>query len=193
MVGIIKIKKRKAFTLVELLVVVAIIGILASLIILNLMKAKSASRDARRAGDISMIKKAVEAYFVENTKYPPTPTGCTNKFSSPELDYWASGSCLTDTYIVGVTNYIAVLPKDPGPALLSGGKNQRGYMYYADNNSAGSSYYKILVSLPESCKDKKYQNIVDPKRDGGTVPEKVERGLNCWGWSYYSDDAGGSY
>lgn len=64
------IKNKKAFTLIELLIVIAIIGILASLIIANLSTARARARDAQRKAHFSQLQSALEMYFDKNGQYP---------------------------------------------------------------------------------------------------------------------------
>ncbi len=59
------------FSLIELLVVMSIIGLMASLILVNLTKSTRKSRDARRKNDISQLQKALQLYFDDKKSYPP--------------------------------------------------------------------------------------------------------------------------
>lgn len=63
-------KKQKGFTLVELLIVIAIIGLLASVVMVSLDNAKQRSRDATRVQDIRGVISALELYFNKNNGYP---------------------------------------------------------------------------------------------------------------------------
>ena len=64
------INKKKGFTLIELMVVIAIIGILASIVLVSLNSARKKSRDARRLSDIKQLQLALEMYFDSNGHYP---------------------------------------------------------------------------------------------------------------------------
>lgn len=77
------INNRKGFTLVELLVVVAIIGILAGAILLNLSKEAEKAKDARIKSSMNQIKTRVESMRVENPDllYPNKTT-----FDDPAKD-----------------------------------------------------------------------------------------------------------
>lgn len=62
--------KRGGFTLIEMLVVIAIIGLLSSAVIVGLNDARSRARDARRIQDIRQIQNGLENYYAENASYP---------------------------------------------------------------------------------------------------------------------------
>ncbi len=61
---------KKSFTLVELLVVVAIISILAAGLLVGLGTARKKARDARRLADLRNVQSALEAYYAQNNEYP---------------------------------------------------------------------------------------------------------------------------
>ena len=62
---------RKGFTLIEMLVVVAIIGLLSSTILVGLGNARSRARDARRISDLRQIQTGLENYYVEHDQSYP--------------------------------------------------------------------------------------------------------------------------
>ncbi len=62
--------KNKGFTLIEILIVVAIIGILASIILVGLGSFRSRGRDARRIADLHQVQNGLELYFTKNGSYP---------------------------------------------------------------------------------------------------------------------------
>jgi len=61
---------RKAFTLIELLIVVAIIAILAAIAVPNFLEAQTRSKVSRGKADMRSIATAVEAYKVDSNQYP---------------------------------------------------------------------------------------------------------------------------
>jgi len=61
---------QKAFTLIEILVVIAIIGILTSLLLANFAQVRSRARDNQRKSDLNQIKKAFQMYLDDNYAYP---------------------------------------------------------------------------------------------------------------------------
>lgn len=94
--------KQKGFTLVELLVVVVVLGILATVTvgILNNSGLRQKARDSQRVADLKKIQTALELYFGQNRQYP------------------AAAASWTDTAAAGfngvlVPSYLSSLPKDP--------------------------------------------------------------------------------
>lgn len=68
-------KKAKGFTLIELLIVIAIIGLLATLAIVSLTTAQEKARDAKRIADMKLYQNAIELWFSENPAGYPTVDG----------------------------------------------------------------------------------------------------------------------
>ncbi len=63
-------KRSDAFTLIELLIVVAIIGILAAIAVPNFLNAQIRAKVARAEADQRSIGTALEAYQLDNNAYP---------------------------------------------------------------------------------------------------------------------------
>lgn len=62
---------RQGFTLMELLIVIAIIGILVSVSVASYGSAQKKGRDARRHGDMNTLRNAWEQYYADsNGNYP---------------------------------------------------------------------------------------------------------------------------
>ena len=63
-------KTQRAFTLIELLIVVAIIAILAAIAVPNFLEAQARAKVARASSDMASIATALESYRVDNNAYP---------------------------------------------------------------------------------------------------------------------------
>ena len=64
------IRMRKGFTLIELLIVVALIGILASIVMSQFTAYKQKGYNSAAVSDLMSAKTMIEAYYSENHSYP---------------------------------------------------------------------------------------------------------------------------
>lgn len=62
--------KNKGFTIVELLIVIVVIAILATLVIVTFTGIQQKARDSQRQTDINALDSHVEAFFAQNGAYP---------------------------------------------------------------------------------------------------------------------------
>lgn len=105
--------RRPAFTLIELLLVVAIMGILASFVLqaLNPKKHLGDARDVQRISDVNAIINAVHQYAVEHGGSIPSgiPVGVHREICRTD-----AASCVNGVDLDVLTgSYIVKLPADP--------------------------------------------------------------------------------
>ena len=62
--------RQSGFTIVELLIVIVIIGILAGLVVTQILGATAKARDTERKTDLDQIANQVEVYFAKAGGYP---------------------------------------------------------------------------------------------------------------------------
>lgn len=67
---LIKVRKNKGFTLIEVLIVTMIISILTMLIVPNVIRAKIEANHASVKSTLSSLAKMLEIYYIENSQYP---------------------------------------------------------------------------------------------------------------------------
>ncbi|MCG3736421.1 type II secretion system protein GspG [Vibrio cincinnatiensis] len=99
-----RVNRQSGFTLLEVMVVVVILGILASVVVPNLLGNKDKADQQKAITDIVALENALDMYRLDNSVYPTTDQGLealVSKPSNPEpRNYRADG-------------YIRRLPKDP--------------------------------------------------------------------------------
>lgn len=85
------------FTLVELLVVVAIIGILATIVMINLTGAQAKSRYAKVIADMVSIGKAVDQYQIDHFNVYPGDGTCNDEATGTNPKMSGTGGLLFDS------------------------------------------------------------------------------------------------
>ncbi len=96
---------EKGFTLVELMVVIVIIGLLATLVALTVLPQLGKANGQKAKADIATLDSALELYRLNNLTYPATSDGLGALLSAPPS--------LTDPSRYQAGGYIKKLPKDP--------------------------------------------------------------------------------
>lgn len=101
---------RRAFSLIELLIVVSIIAILALVAIPNFIEARTRSSVSRARADLRAIASALEAYFVDYNDHPPNDGDANvvpNQLSTPVA--FITEARLIDPFKVGVERHNTVI------------------------------------------------------------------------------------
>lgn len=95
----------RGFTLVELMVVIVIIGLLATVVTINVMPSQDRAMAEKARADISVLEQALETYRLDNLAYPDTTQGLQALLSAP------AGLSRPERYRRG--GYVRRLPQDP--------------------------------------------------------------------------------
>ena len=81
-------KKRRrgegGFTLVELMVVIVIIGLLATIVVINVLPSGDKAKTVRAKADIATIEGALDTYRLQLDRYPTTAQGLAALRSAPQ-------------------------------------------------------------------------------------------------------------
>ena len=79
-------KRRRGFTLIELLVVIVVLGVLATLVAPNVFQHVGAAKSATAKSQIEMMGAALDAYRLDNGRYPTTEQGLNALWEKPVID-----------------------------------------------------------------------------------------------------------
>jgi general secretion pathway protein G len=110
-------RSQDGFTLIELMVVILIIGLLATIVVQNLRSATDKAKRVKAQADISQLKSALDRFYLDAGSYPSTDQGLQALIAAPDPG--------------GVTKdwggpYIEKIPPDPWGNV---------YVYQSDGNS----------------------------------------------------------
>ncbi|HET7687963.1 MAG TPA: type II secretion system major pseudopilin GspG [Candidatus Macondimonas sp.] len=97
-------KRMGGFTLIEIMVVVVILGILAALIVPNIMDRPDMARVAKTKQDLRALQTALNLYRLDNYRYPTTDQGLEALVEKPSIEP------LPPAYRKG--GYLERMPKD---------------------------------------------------------------------------------
>jgi len=128
-------RMRGAFTLIELLIVVAIIAILAAIAVPNFLEAQVRSKVSRCKSDLRSLATALEAYRTDNNNYP-----------------WGDTTTVYGlAFLTSPIAYITSLPVDPfaekgvGTSQGLGAHRWAPHYYYIGGYTPGTPEYALIV------------------------------------------------
>src|SRR5208283_4536663 len=76
-------RSEQGFTLIELMIVILIIGLLATLEVQNLPSATDKAKRVKAQADIAQIKSGLDRYYLDAGSYPTTDQGLPALTSAP--------------------------------------------------------------------------------------------------------------
>lgn len=180
------------FTLIELMVVLSIISLMASVILVQINGARAKARDMVRKQTLRQLQTALEMYYEDHGYYPKTSAFWTFYSSESGTCTAAPGNCgIVDapgTFIPDLApKYINSLPHDPGAKMggTCGGWKQ-AYLYLTDDGSN----YVLLSHCGAETGFNHNDSFMDPARDGGSDPCKID-GSDPGGWAWKVSSSGG--
>jgi len=139
---------KKGFTLIELIVVIAIIGILATIGVSSYSNILKSARDTKRLSDVKDVWKALLHYKITNGDTPSTASygecsatcGCWDT-SSDDKD----GDSKPFVDFLVDQGYLDISPTDPTEKTASGCGNYDYYTYSAGSYSCDASKGTFMV------------------------------------------------
>lgn len=140
-------KINYGFTLLELLIAMAILGILTSFLFTTYSSTQKKARDAQRKSDLREIQEALEMYLNDKGLYPASSNGqivgCGACNSLPSVCLWDNQPEFRDTVPANCgAIYMKKLPKDPLSA--------QNYYYWVSTDQKSYKLYACLENTRDS-------------------------------------------
>lgn len=125
----------KGFSLIELLIVIAIVGVVSALLMANFVGIRQKARDSDRKSNVRQIQSGLELHFADQSFYPTQG----NAYGS---NAWLNNTaCPTSSSLfAGGATYMQLIPCDPGGI---GAWNSGNYYYF----SADGATYDLVACL----------------------------------------------
>ncbi len=153
--------RQKGFTIVELMVVIAIIAVMLTIVLASILDARKDSRDKRRVSDVANYAHALTLYKEKNRDYPNHPQG---------VELGNGGALDTELQLLNGNLYT-----DP----LGSESSEYSYWYYSDFLCDGQRVHAVLAKSVEKDGNSNFNTICG---DEGTV--SVSEKLNFLNTAY---------
>lgn len=149
----ISLKFQKGFTLLELLIVIAVLGVLAGVVLVsaNPVGQYNKGRDGQRKSDLRQLQSALEFYRTDAGRYPPAAS----------LSSCGNGTSLTYTVAGNTVSYLNKIPCDPS--------TDSPYQY-SSNAAVGNTNYCLRACLQiQADKDRDQANATYGSTNNPTI------------------------
>lgn len=189
--------RAAAFTLIELLTVIAIIAILMALLFPAIMSAKEAARRAQALNDVQQIVAAVKSYNTEYGRYPDIATAAAPAGGGVPADVMVGDSTLPN--VAGNNNLlfytlrsINILPNtdytmNPRRVVFFEGKQatnatapKAGFQVGGANAATNDSYFDPWGKQYNIVMDTNYDNVLDTPYTDFASPNQPRFGVGAF-------------
>lgn len=128
-----KVKNRRAFTIVEIVIVIAVMAILSSIAALAYNTVREDARDATRQGNVAIIAEALEKYYEKNGEYPSVASLVNNYTAN-------TGSAVAAKLSIAEKDLIMPqMPSSSTNALTSSANPHSDYIVYAAQSAVNNT------------------------------------------------------
>lgn len=162
--------KSKGFTIMELLVAIAIIGLLASVVLVSVNESRGNARDAKRISDLHDLRIAIEMYANENNGQYPLNKNLGAWIGDEITDAASTGNRYRELHGIspsggGLRKYMNKIPTDPKwkNGINHADVGAHGYAYHnkwqCDVDGGGNpiNYVVLLEKTMESKSNYNYE------------------------------------
>ena len=128
----------KGFTLIEMLIVIAVISILAGIVLVGITGFQSSARDTKRVGDLSSIRNNLELYFTRCGHYPTSGTCGSPSGTGSSLSWDALGTELANQDIIVSSDRLSTDPRSGQSYVYAYGDDGLSYILGATMENDGT-------------------------------------------------------
>lgn len=128
-----KTRRSRGFTLIELMIVIAVVAILATITVISYNGVQQRARDSERKSDVTQLKVALDKYYAANSQYPAVCPGGEGQ------------GCPVSYLQEPLAPYLATIPTDPG-----GTTNE--YTYVRGGTSGNAYAIRVKYEATPVCK-----------------------------------------
>ena len=149
-------KSISGFTIVELLIVIVVIGILASIVIVAYTGIQTQASNIKTVAAVNSWAAAIQLYRVDKGSFPPSATqnnsclGSTSTYTNVGYGVFCWGTSYWDVdagFLALMAPYIGNNPPEPDITHIGGGAtNRRGAFY-----NSTSHYIRAMFSGVSTC------------------------------------------
>ena len=175
-----RIVPNKGFTIVELLIVIVVIGIIASIVVVAYNGVATNAKDTRRQNDMEQIVRALMAYNVEFGRFPSSNINTQGEWETSGINPNQFLSALRTQGIIG--GAIPVDPVNVQTGALYDGKVYNYYRYPAGSFSCDAARGGFFIL-----------GVRDMESSGNPHPESPGFACDTRNWQAEFDWVTGSF
>jgi len=161
---------KKAYTLIELLLVIAIIGILATVGVYAWGASGKRSRDSVRKSDLSRMKNALSQHYLSLRSYPEFDSSAGEVFHAGwQLERDTACNHATEKKRFIAPTYISDIPQDPKTNLSYGSAScpeltlgRQHYLYITETKSSKNPREFMLLATLEASENDRVASTTNP-------------------------------
>lgn len=189
-VTLVVMKLTRAFTLIEVLTTIAIIGILATITVYGYGSSLARSRDNQRLADVATTKNALEQFYLDNRTYPKFEHDDEKWIFASKWQLEKTTDCAQQAGKLTLAPfYLASVPQDPRAPFTSANCSNPGqirqdgqYLYLAlpKPEQASNTGFTLMAKMerPQNYSDSNWQTGLDPVYTGGFTEAGLSYGTD---------------